>query len=42
MLSTVGTKIKELEPKDLETHCHDAKSTTDQCKLLKETLDAFR
>ena len=46
--SGVATRIKELEPKALDTHCHchslnlSVKSTTEQCKLLKDTLDTIR
>lgn len=46
--SGVATKIQEIEPKALITHCHchslnlSIKSTTQNCKLLKDTLDTIR
>ena len=46
--SGVATRLKEVEPKALVTHCHchslnlSIKSTTNNCKLLKDTLETVR
>ena len=46
--SGVAAEIIKLEPKALATHCHchslylSVKSTTEQCQLLRDTLDTVR